>query len=90
MSESLATRARGLADEAAAKLRSASDEASLARVKSSFLGKEGTITALLKAIPTLSVDERREAGSAINVAKKSGESFFAGARRPAPTAANTR
>jgi phenylalanyl-tRNA synthetase alpha chain len=68
-----------LADEAAAKLRSASDEASLARAKSSFLGKEGTITALLKAIPTLSVDERREAGSAINLAKKSVESVFAGA-----------
>jgi len=81
LSESLATRARGLADEATAKLRSASDEASLARVKSSFLGKEGTITVLLKAIPTLSPDERREAGSAINLAKKSVESVFAGARQ---------
>jgi phenylalanyl-tRNA synthetase alpha chain len=70
-----------LADEAVAKLRSASDEACLARVKSSFLGKEGTITALLKAIPTLSPEERREAGSAINLAKKSVESVFAEARQ---------
>ena len=81
MSESLATRARGLADQAAASLRSSSDEASLARVKSSFLGKEGTITALLKAIPTLAPDERREAGTAINVAKKSVESSFSDARQ---------
>jgi len=79
--ESLATRARGLADAAEASLRAASDEASLARVKSSYLGKEGTLTALLKAIPGLPPEERREAGSAINIAKKSVESAFAGARQ---------
>ena len=81
MQESLATRARGLAEEADALLRAASDEASLARVKSSYLGKEGTLTALLKAIPTLQPEERREAGSAINVAKKSVEAAFATARQ---------
>ena len=81
MQESLATRARGLAEEADALLRAASDEASLARVKSSYLGKEGTLTALLKAIPTLLPEERREAGSAINVAKKTVEAAFAAARQ---------
>ena len=53
MSESLASRARALAAEAAASLAASGDEASLARVKSSYLGKEGSVTALLKAIPTL-------------------------------------
>ena len=87
MSETLATRARALAEEAAASLRAASDEAELARVKSSFLGKDGSITTLLRAIPTLSPDERREAGTAINEAKKAVEAAFTGARQSIKDAA---
>ena len=87
MSESLASRARALAAEAAASLAASGDEASLARVKSSYLGKEGSITALLKAIPTLAPEERREAGGAINAAKKSVESAFAEARQSLKDAA---
>lgn len=87
MTESLATRARGLAEEAEASLRAAADEATLARVKSTFLGREGSLTALLKSIPTLEPGERREAGTAINEAKKAVESAFASARQSMKDAA---
>ncbi|MEE2828321.1 MAG: phenylalanine--tRNA ligase subunit alpha [Myxococcota bacterium] len=87
MTESLATRARSLADTAAGELRAASDQADLARVKAGYLGKEGTLTGLLKAIPGLPPEERREAGSAINDAKKSVEAVFASVRQAIKDAA---
>ena len=47
----------------------ASDPASLENVKARYLGKSGELTALLKKLGTLSADERRSAGQAINEAK---------------------
>jgi len=77
MSASLPDQASALADEAKASLIAASNEAELARIKSGFLGKTGSITALLKQIPTLAPDDRRAAGGAINTAKKAVEGLFA-------------
>ena len=87
MTESLATRASDLADKAAIDLRAAEDEATLARVKSALLGKDGSLTALLKSIPSLAPEERREAGTAINEAKKSVEAAFSAARQELKDAA---
>ena len=47
----------------------AADPASLENVKARYLGKSGELTALLKKLGTLSADERRSAGQAINEAK---------------------
>ena len=47
----------------------AADSASLENVKARYLGKSGELTALLKKLGTLSADERRSAGQAINEAK---------------------
>ena len=47
----------------------ASDPASLENVKARYLGKSGELTALLKGLGSLSAEERRSAGQAINEAK---------------------
>jgi len=87
MSDSLSSHAAGLAEEAAAALRAAGNEAELARVKSLYLGKSGSISALLKQIPGLAPEERRTAGQAINVAKKSVEALFTERRQSIKDAA---
>lgn len=66
-----------LADAAVAELSAASDADALAQVKSRYLGRSGSITALLKTIPTLEPSQRREAGQAINAAKRRVEALFA-------------
>ena len=45
------------------------DPDELERVKAQFLGKAGSLTAMLKALGKLAPDERREAGARINAAK---------------------
>ena len=81
MSDALTTQARQLADQAAAEIEAAASEAELARVKSSYLGKAGTITALLRQIPQLDPEQRRSAGAAINEAKKAVEGLAIGRRK---------
>jgi phenylalanyl-tRNA synthetase alpha chain len=46
-----------------------SDADELERVKARFLGKSGSLTALLKSLGALAPDARREAGARINAAK---------------------
>ena len=77
MSDALSINAAGLAEEAAAALRSATTEADLAQAKSRYLGKSGSISSLLKQIPSLEPADRRTAGQAINQAKKAVEALFA-------------
>ena len=80
MSDALSVTAETLAQEAAAALRAADGEADLSLVKSRYLGKAGSISALLKQIPSLEPEQRRTAGQAINQAKKSVEALFASRR----------
>ncbi len=77
MSVDIASQSAALAEQAAGELASAAGEAELARIKSTYLGKGGSIAALLREIPSLEIDQRREAGRAVNDAKKSVESLFA-------------
>ena len=44
-------------------------EADLQVVKASLLGKKGSLTELMKELPKLSPEERREMGQAVNRAK---------------------
>jgi phenylalanyl-tRNA synthetase alpha chain len=46
------------------------DEAELEQVKAKYLGKEGSLTALLKGLGKLSAEERPAAGAQINVVKQ--------------------
>jgi phenylalanyl-tRNA synthetase alpha chain len=47
----------------------ATDPAALENAKARYLGKAGELTALVKALGTLPVEERKRAGAAINAAK---------------------
>ena len=77
MSVDIVSQSAALAEQAAGELAAAAGEAELARIKSSYLGKSGSIAALLREIPNLEIDQRREAGRAVNDAKKSVETLFA-------------
>lgn len=81
MSDALSITARDLADEAAAALREAGTESDLAQAKARYLGKSGSISLLLKEIPSLDPTLRRTAGQAINQAKKSVEALFVSRRQ---------
>jgi phenylalanyl-tRNA synthetase alpha chain len=70
MSESLPEQARGLAEAAEREIRAAATAAELSLVKSRYLGRSGTIAALLREIPALAAEERKTAGAAINDAKR--------------------
>ena len=70
MSDSLSSQVSAIVQEAEAALGSASNEAELNRIKSSYLGRAGKISVLLKEIPKLPREERRDAGTAINGAKR--------------------
>ncbi len=87
MSDALNTQAAQLADEAAAALLATTGEADLANAKARYLGKQGSITALLKQIPTLEPDDRRNAGRAVNEAKRAVEAVFAQRRESLKDAA---
>jgi len=80
MTDALTARSRDLAQAATDAMRGASGEAALAQVKSQYLGRSGSVTMLLKEIPTLAPDERRSAGTSINETKKQIEAVFAECR----------
>ncbi len=61
-------------DQALAQFALISDEAELEQVKAKFLGKEGSLTALLKGLGKLSAEERPAAGARINQVKQAIES----------------
>jgi phenylalanyl-tRNA synthetase alpha chain len=58
-------------DQALQQFAVISDEAELEQVKARYLGKEGSLTVLLKGLGRLSVDERPAAGARINQVKQS-------------------
>jgi phenylalanyl-tRNA synthetase alpha chain len=57
-------------DQALQQFAVISDEAELEQVKARYLGKEGSLTALLKGLGKLSNEERPAAGAKINVIKQ--------------------
>jgi phenylalanyl-tRNA synthetase alpha chain len=57
-------------DQALAQFASISDEAELEQVKAKYLGKEGSLTAMLKGLGKLSSEERPAAGARINLVKQ--------------------
>jgi len=71
-----------LVASALAEFAAVSEPARLEDVKARYLGKDGTLTALLKGLGKLAPEERKTAGAAINVAKGAVESALA-ARRDA-------
>lgn len=75
-----------LVTQATADFAAASELARLEDVKAAYLGKDGSLTALLKGLGKLPPDERKAAGAAINMAKGQIESALA-ARREALRAA---
>ncbi len=58
-------------DEALKQFAGISDEAELEQVKARFLGKDGSLTVLLKGLGKLSAEERPAAGARINKVKQS-------------------
>ncbi len=58
-------------DQALQQFAAISDDAELEQVKARYLGKEGSLTALLKGLGKLSAEERPAAGARINQIKQS-------------------
>ncbi|MFN0161485.1 MAG: phenylalanine--tRNA ligase subunit alpha [Burkholderiales bacterium] len=71
-----------LVEEARRQFAAVAEPAELEDAKARFLGKSGSITALLKGLGALGADERRARGEAINQAKSTIEAALA-ARRDA-------
>ncbi len=67
---------------ATADFAAASEPAKLEEVKARYLGKEGSLTLLLKGLGKLPAEERKSAGAAINAAKQAVEAALT-ARREA-------
>jgi len=67
---------------AAADFAGALESAKLEEAKARYLGKDGSLTALLKGLGKLAAEERKAAGAAINAAKEKVEAALA-ARREA-------
>jgi phenylalanyl-tRNA synthetase alpha chain len=65
---------QNLLDQALAQFQATNDEAELENIKGRFLGKEGSLTALLKGLGKLSAEERPAAGAKINQVKQAIES----------------
>lgn len=61
-------------DQALQQFAAIGDEAELEQVKAKYLGKEGSLTALLKGLGKLSAEERPAAGARINQVKQGIES----------------
>ncbi len=57
-------------DQALTQFAAISDEAELEQVKARYLGKEGSLTGLLKGLGKLSAEERPQAGARINQVKQ--------------------
>jgi phenylalanyl-tRNA synthetase alpha chain len=66
-----------LVASAASDFAAATEPAKLEDAKARYLGKEGSLTALLKGLGKLPADERKTAGAAINIAKERIESALA-------------
>ena len=58
-----------LLQEGKAKILAAKTEAELQEIKASLLGKKGSVTELMKELPKLAAESRREMGQAVNKAK---------------------
>jgi phenylalanyl-tRNA synthetase alpha chain len=71
-----------LVTEAISEFARATEPAKLEETKARYLGKDGSLTVLLKGLGKLPPEERKSAGAAINVAKQAVESALA-ARRDA-------
>ena len=69
-----------LVAQALAEFSAAREPARLEEAKARFLGKDGSLTALLKGLGKLPAEERKAAGAAINVAKDRVEAALAGRR----------
>lgn len=76
MSDALTIEARALQAQAIHLLDAASSIAELSVHKATYLGKGGSITALLARIPSLDPADRRLGGAAINDAKRAVEDAF--------------
>ncbi len=61
---------QNLLDQALAQFQATNDEAELENIKGRFLGKEGSLTVLLKGLGKLSAEERPAAGAKINQVKQ--------------------
>ncbi|MEZ5549652.1 MAG: phenylalanine--tRNA ligase subunit alpha [Pseudomonadales bacterium] len=61
---------QSILSEAERAVAAASDERALDEVRVRYLGKKGALTALLKSLGSLDVEERPKAGAAINAAKE--------------------
>jgi len=66
--------------EAQAAIATTATVADLEQAKARFLGKSGTLTALLKGLGKLTADERPKAGAAINAAKERVEALITSRR----------
>ncbi|MBI5438940.1 MAG: phenylalanine--tRNA ligase subunit alpha [Nitrosomonadales bacterium] len=62
---------QNILDHALQRFAAIGDEAELEQVKAKYLGKEGSLTALLKGLGKLSAEERPAAGARINQVKQS-------------------
>ncbi|MFO0233416.1 MAG: phenylalanine--tRNA ligase subunit alpha [Burkholderiales bacterium] len=78
---------QGLVDEARALLAGAADAAALANAKARFLGKDGLLTARMKALGTVSPAERGPVGKRLNEAKQAIEALVAERQRALDQAA---
>jgi phenylalanyl-tRNA synthetase alpha chain len=71
-----------LVTQASADFAAAGEPAKLEEAKARYLGKDGSLTVLLKGLGKLAAEERKSAGAAINIAKQAVESALT-ARREA-------
>jgi len=67
--------------EATAAFAAAGDPAQLEQIKARYLGRQGTLTELLKGLGKLAPEARRDAGARINAAKDGIESALAARRQ---------
>ena len=70
-----------IVDAAQAAFAQAATPADLENAKALFLGKSGRMTDLMKGMATLSVDEKKTRGAAINLAKQAIEAALSSARQ---------
>ncbi len=70
-----------IVDAAQAAFAQAATPADLENAKAQFLGKSGRMTELMKGMATLSVEEKKTRGAAINLAKQAIEAALTGARQ---------
>ncbi len=70
-----------LVDAARTSFSQAATPAELENAKAQFLGKSGRVTELMRGMATLSVDEKKSRGAAINLTKQAIESALAARRQ---------